>query len=199
MITDLVSVVILLVLTSRYGRRLLTVSPTILCGICLLTMSYYGYTNQITKLEVPTNDTISYQLESSWIPTVALLLGSFFSHIGVKLVPWILIGEVFNSETKSVATGLSTSIYYMAAFFMNNYFLVMIELVTLWGLILIFGIISILGGVILYFVMPETEGKSLNEIEMHFSGVKKLSNKVERKGNIYVISEHFQNASNNKC
>lgn len=37
-----------------------------------------------------------------------------------------------------------------------------------------------MGCTVLYFILPETEGKKLNEIENHFTGIRKLTNQVYR-------------------
>ncbi|CAH2227636.1 jg22627, partial [Pararge aegeria aegeria] len=36
------------------------------------------------------------------------------------------------------------------------------------------------GCIVFYFILPETEGKKLNDIENHFAGVKNLTNTVYR-------------------
>lgn len=51
---------------------------------------------------------------------------------------------------------------------------------TLPGTFLFYGIINVIGGATLYFILPETEGRTLMEIENHFAGIKSLNDKPDK-------------------
>ncbi|KAG5863184.1 hypothetical protein JTB14_030568 [Gonioctena quinquepunctata] len=70
---------------------------------------------------------------------------------------------------------------YVIGFLANKFFLDMVSSFTLPGVFWFYGCVGILGTVVLYFTLPETEGKTLFEITEHFSGRNKLSNEVRRK------------------
>lgn len=51
----------------------------------------------------------------------------------------------------------------------------MLATMTLPGTFWFYSSISLIGAIILYFILPETEGRTLMEIEQHFSGGKPLN------------------------
>lgn len=84
-------------------------------------------------------------------------------------MPWALIGEMFPANVRSGGSGLSSGAGYLFAFFANKLFLWMLKTLTLPGTFLFYSSISVIGCIIFYFTLPETEGRSLLEIEAHFS------------------------------
>lgn len=113
-----------------------------------------------------------------WLPLTLLLTGALLSHIGIRLIPWMLIGEVFPVAVRSGGSGMSSGIGYLFGFLANKLFLGMVDTLTLAGTFWFYSAVALIGCVILYFVLPETEGKSLNEIELFF-GNKSLTDDNE--------------------
>ena len=56
----------------------------------------------------------------------------------------------------------------------------MLSGLTLPGTFWFYSCVTFLGAFILYFILPETEGRSLLEIEQHFTGEKRLNEKKEK-------------------
>lgn len=110
-----------------------------------------------------------------WVPLTLLLAGAFFAHIGIRIIPWMLIGEVFPVNVRSAASGLSSGIGYIFAFLSNKMFLPMLSTLTLPGTFWFYSAVALIGCIILYYVLPETEGRKLIDIEAHFLGKKLLS------------------------
>ncbi|XP_017848501.1 facilitated trehalose transporter Tret1 isoform X2 [Drosophila busckii] len=104
-----------------------------------------------------------------WVPLILLLLSAFFSHLGIRMIPWVLIGEVFPADIRNSASGFSGGIGYVFGFLANKLFLVMLSALTLPGTFAFYGTVAIVGCIVLYFTLPETEGRTLAEIEAHFS------------------------------
>ena len=119
------------------------------------------------------------ETQKTWMPAILLILTTLFNHMGIRLLPWVLIGEVFSTETRLVAAGISGGTGYVFAFLSNKLFLSLIEQLNLWGCYFIYVLITLLSTAILYVKLPETEGKSLRDIEMHFAGGQKLSKSVK--------------------
>uniref|UniRef100_A0A336K024 CSON009737 protein n=1 Tax=Culicoides sonorensis TaxID=179676 RepID=A0A336K024_CULSO len=106
----------------------------------------------------------------AWIPLTLLLGSALLSHSGIRLLPWILIGEVFPSRVRATGAGLTSGIGYFFGFLANKLFLSMISTMTLPGTFWFYSGISLLGALILFWILPETEGRTLLEIEDHFRG-----------------------------
>lgn len=97
----------------------------------------------------------------------------FATTLGIETTPWILVGEVFPGDVRDCATGIVTSFGFIYAALASKIYHSMLENLTLAGTFLFFALINFLGLIVLYYVMPETEGKSLTEIEEYFGGKRK--------------------------
>ncbi|KNC23736.1 hypothetical protein FF38_01201 [Lucilia cuprina] len=104
-----------------------------------------------------------------WVPLILLLGAAFFAHFGIRMIPWILIGEVFPAPVRSTASGLVSALGYIFGFLANKLFLQMLTTLTLPGTFWFYSIVAFVGAITLYFTLPETEGRTLGEIEAHFS------------------------------
>lgn len=96
-----------------------------------------------------------------WLPLVMLLSFAFFAHLGIRLIPWVLIGEVFPVSIRSSASGLVAGLGYLFGFLANKLFLQMLTVLTMPGTFWLYSAVSLIGAVLLYFYLPETEGKTL--------------------------------------
>jgi SP family facilitated glucose transporter-like MFS transporter 8 len=85
-----------------------------------------------------------------------------------------LIGEVYPSEIRGVASGASGSIGYIFGFAANKVYFYMLNSMTLPGTFWFYGGISLIGCVFFYFFLPETEGRTLLEVQEHFEGSRNL-------------------------
>lgn len=80
-------------------------------------------------------------------------------------IPWMLMGELFPAETKAVASGVAVMLNWFLVFLVTKTFPMMnTDLgtdTTFW----IFAAIMAIATVFTYFFVPETKGKSLQEIQ----------------------------------
>ncbi|XP_064549236.1 facilitated trehalose transporter Tret1 isoform X2 [Drosophila montana] len=130
-----------------------------------------------------------------WVPLILLLLSAFFSHLGIRMIPWVLIGEVFPADIRNSASGFAGGVGYVFGFLANKLFLVMLSALTLPGTFAFYATVAFIGTVVLYYTLPETEGRTLAEIEAHFS--KKSDMNLLRKQPPQTASEKQPNQSMN--
>lgn len=71
-------------------------------------------------------------------------------------------------EVRSAAAGFSSAIGYLIGFLSNKLFLTMVAAFTLNGTFWFYSAVAIIGCSILYFILPETESKTLEEIQAFF-------------------------------
>ncbi|CAK1554894.1 unnamed protein product [Leptosia nina] len=167
------------------GKRPLTFFSTAGAGLCcLLVAGYDGYIQQNRYSSDVSNTTVSDVIASpnpnSWMPTTLLMLLALITHTGIRLLPWILVGEVFSAQTRSGGAGLASAVGYIFGFLANKLYISMVDTMSIWGTYGLYGIISVTGCLVFYFILPETEGKKLNDIENHFAGGQRLTNNVYR-------------------
>lgn len=160
------------------GRRKLNFISIVGSALCFLFIASYIYVNGIFYLDQ--KDALEKDTKH-WAPASVLILATFIFSIGIRILPWVLMSEVFPNEHRAVAAGLSSAIGYVEGFVPNKIFLSLSNLITLPGVFLFYSVLSCLGVCVLYFVLPETEGKSLADIADHFRGVTQLDNDVLKK------------------
>lgn len=177
------------------GKRKLNFVSLIACGVCYLAIATYAYVIDVKYLITDADSSTESKSTYSWIPMTFLISFAFLSHIGIRVLPWILTGEVYTTETRAAASGLSSAVSYICAFLANKTFFYMISWMTLPGTYWFYSALNLLGFVVLYFVLPETEGKTLHEIMEHFAGEKKLNKSIRRRRDhekvIGAINEGF--------
>lgn len=161
------------------GRRKLNFISVIGSGVCYMCIAIYIYFNGIFDLKQ--DESAAYDGTKHWVPTSVLILATFIFAVGIRILPWVLMGELFPNEHRASAAGLSAAIGYVQGFVPNKIFLSLASSITLPGVFLFYSILGFLGVCGLYFLLPETEGKSLADITDHFRGVKSLGNNVKRK------------------
>ncbi|XP_076235623.1 facilitated trehalose transporter Tret1 [Calliopsis andreniformis] len=153
------------------GKRKLNFFSISTTGACFCLTAIYGYLNESQVIEGE---------NSTWLPTTLLIGAAFLSHVGIRQLPWVLAGEVFPAKVRSSATGAAGSIGYICTSIANKTFLYMTNGMSLAGTFLFYGLINFCGGILLYFILPETEGRTLKEILEHYSGVQSLKNKPKK-------------------
>jgi len=160
-LVELAGTLVCVIVVHWAGKRPLTFVSTIGNGLCFIVVATYAYL---------------YSSENSheWLPMTFLIGSAFLSHVGIRLLPWILIGEVYPSEIRGVASGASGSVGYIFGFAANKTYFHMLNNMTLPGTFWFYGVISLVGSVLFYFLLPETEGKTLLEIQEHFAGCRNL-------------------------
>ncbi|XP_063242433.1 facilitated trehalose transporter Tret1-like [Bacillus rossius redtenbacheri] len=167
-LVELAGTLVCVVLVHWTGKRPLTFVSTVGNGLCFSVVATYAYLlHRDSSAVIETNP-------YSWIPLSFLMGAAFLSHLGIRLLPWILIGEVYPPEVRGVASGASGSIGYIFGFAANKVYFSMLHTLTLQGLFYLYGLTSFLGCLVLYYTLPETEGRTLLEIEEHFAGKRNL-------------------------
>lgn len=110
----------------------------------------------------------------TWISPVALILAIFANAFGVDSIVHMLNTEIFPVSIRYIGSSIGSSIGAVMLSGMNKVFLYILDTISLSGLFLYLGLMNVLAIVTYYFIFPETEGRTLREIEDHYKGVKKL-------------------------
>ena len=101
----------------------------------------------------------------SWITLISMLLyiASFAASFGP--IVWVMLPEIFPLRIRGSAAGVCSLSNWVANFIVAQSFPILIAAVgnvpVFWGL----GVICIISAVFIYFVVPETKGRSLEQIE----------------------------------
>jgi facilitated trehalose transporter len=150
------------VLMDRAGRRLLLLLSSLVMSISLLFMALYYFLED--KLGT------SFHQDFNWLPLVSLVLFVFAFSIGFGPIPWLVAGEVLPNRVKGITSGMATSFNWICLFIVAKFFINVVATVHEEGTYLILAMVCLLGSVFVGFFIPETNGKTLQEIEAIFNG-----------------------------
>lgn len=147
------------ILVDKAGRRLLLMlSSGGMCVTCLMVgLSYY--------LQAHGGDSI--QVFVGMMSLVSLLVYIICFSLGLGPIPWIMMSEVFPSNVKGRAGSLATVVNWLSGWVVTVSFNSMLD----WSAAGSFGIFGLICATTLVFValrVPETKGKTLEEIQAYF-------------------------------
>lgn len=105
-----------------------------------------------------------------------LLVFIITSTFGFLTIPFTMLPELFPIHVRGITAGFSVSFAYLSSFVAIKLYPTMVLTMGSGTVFLIYGVISIFGTFFAYYILPETKGKTLQEIENLF---KSRSNKYD--------------------
>lgn len=103
-------------------------------------------------------------------PWVLIFILAYVACFAASLgpMPWVIISEIFPTKTRGVAMSLSVLMVWVSVYFVTQFFPIFLESIggafTFW----IFMINAFILIVFVWFRLPETKGKTLEEIELNW-------------------------------
>ena len=144
--------------SAKLGRKKLAVIPVFICGIMLISTGSISYLSKQ-----------GYDLENiGWLPLIMMVVFVFFVCFNVSVLN-IYRNELLPNSVRPVA-GACISPIALVSFVVLYFFPTVKNLIGIHGLFWAFGINCICMSILSYFLLPETKGKSLEEIDDFFRG-----------------------------
>lgn len=110
----------------------------------------------------------------SILQIVCILAYVSFSSFGFLVIPWTLIGELLPYRIRGKGSGLMISFAYLLMFVTVKIFMYVLDFLGLGYMFLFFACVSTVAVIYVYFFIPETLGKTFEEIESNFWNLFKL-------------------------
>ncbi|XP_066596395.1 facilitated trehalose transporter Tret1-2 homolog [Prorops nasuta] len=107
--------------------------------------------------------------QTSWVPLVCIGGHVWSSMIGFLTLPWVMTSELYPLRFRGPLGGFTTSIVQMLSFVAIKTYPDMSSSIGLENSMWIFGSAGLLGALFALGILPETRGKSLEDIEKKFS------------------------------
>ncbi|XP_054011860.1 facilitated trehalose transporter Tret1-like isoform X1 [Hylaeus anthracinus] len=162
-VVRLASTIAACILCKRYGRRSLTMVSSVGCGLSMLGLGGYMWLkNSWTVNNLP--------IIATWFPILCIFTYTITCTIGFLVIPWIMIGEVYPVQVRGIIGGLTTMTAHSFIFTVVKTYPFLSTTLTQHGTFILYGCISFFGTIYFYMCLPETKGKTLQEIEDYFSG-----------------------------
>lgn len=149
------------VLLKMCQRRSLMLISGVGTSVCMISVSVFMYFDKMN----PNN--ANYSLCS-----MVFLIGYIcFISVGIFPLPWVLQGEILQQVTRGFSSGLTSSFNFICFFIVVKTFVELSEVLETFGVFMCYGLITIIGTSVLYFILPETRNKTLQEIEDSFKKI----------------------------
>jgi len=122
------------------------------------------------------NSTLSHWSKNScptsyaWLAVVSMILYLAAFAPGMGPMPWAINAEIYPLWARSIGTSFSTSTNWFFNLLVAQTFLDVINLLSRSGAFLFYAGLSVLGLIFVALLLPETKGKSLEDIEELFKG-----------------------------
>lgn len=115
----------------------------------------------------------SMSSNNTWIPLFTLCLYVSVYAAGVGPIPWLMLREIFPRNVTRRATAITAGFHWLLAFGVTKLHKNLEDLIkpgwTLWH----FAVICMIGAIFVFFFIPETKGRTLEEIQNEFAGIRK--------------------------
>nr|XP_022912004.1 facilitated trehalose transporter Tret1-like [Onthophagus taurus] len=100
-----------------------------------------------------------------WLPVVCLIVYMIVFNFGFGPLPWTIMSELFPDNMKAVATSLTSFLCWILSFIITKYFESVSGYIGIGGSFWIFSGFNLLAAFFIYFFVPETKGKTFQEIQ----------------------------------
>jgi len=88
--------------------------------------------------------------------------------LGLGAIPWLIMGELFPSHVRAAASSVAALFNWLLSFIVTLCFQTVADALTQGGAFLLFAGICLSGFTFVFFLVPETRGKSFDEIAALF-------------------------------
>ncbi|XP_046661074.1 facilitated trehalose transporter Tret1-like isoform X1 [Homalodisca vitripennis] len=105
-----------------------------------------------------------------WLPQLCIVANVCTSMLGMLQLPWIMIGELFPTAVRGIMGGVVSSLAYFFIFVVVKVYPQCLQYMHVHGMMWSFAAISLFAIVFVLLFLPETQGRTLIEIEAQFKG-----------------------------
>ncbi|XP_036185502.1 solute carrier family 2, facilitated glucose transporter member 8 isoform X5 [Myotis myotis] len=106
----------------------------------------------------------------AWLAVGSMCLFIAGFAVGWGPIPWLLMSEIFPLHVKGVATGVCVLTNWLMAFLVTKEFSSLMEVLRPYGAFWLASAFCVGGVLFTVFCVPETKGKTLEQITAHFEG-----------------------------
>lgn len=149
-------------LMRSFKRRTVLFSSGSICILSYLAKGGYVYAKQ--------NNMLPPAIQGQWFPILLLAVYMFSLTIGISSVPFAVAGEIFPLEYRGLGGGISVLPLSMNFFIAVKSFPILTSAIGLSLTYILYAGIVLICLTTLYFLLPETKDRTLQEIEDTFRG-----------------------------
>ncbi|CAF91333.1 unnamed protein product, partial [Tetraodon nigroviridis] len=125
-----------------------------------------AHNDGLKPLEPPLESIKGQDLLSKWIIFLCMIAVVSAYSAGFGPMTWLLLSEIFPADIRGRAYAFINCFNWGANLLVTVSFLNSIQAVGVSGIFLLYGALASLAGIFFFFVLPETKGKTLEEIDL---------------------------------
>jgi MFS family permease len=149
-------------LIEKAGRRILLLQSCIIMGVCLIILGIFFKLLQ-DEYDVST---------VGWIPLLCLVLFIISFSLGFGPIPWMMMAELFAVEFRGTASGIAVIFNWCLVFIVTLCFPIMMSAIGIYSCFWFFAAFMIICIFFVFFLIPETKGKTVSQIQAILGGKK---------------------------
>lgn len=107
-----------------------------------------------------------------WLPVTSLVVFTASYSVGWGPLPWAVMGELFAADVKSKASSITVVLCWVIAFLITKFFSNVELAVGSHTAFWIFAVFCVISAFFVFFLLPETKGKSLQQIQDELNGIR---------------------------
>lgn len=146
-----------------WGRKPLMISSCACSSVLLLLLGVFFTIRDYTQV-----DTSKLQ----WIPVAVMVAFMITVCWGMGTVVNLILGELFSASIKAKALGLMNIVFGVTMLASTKFLQAMVDYVGLVVPFYVYGTVAVCGAVFCYYCVPETTGKTLEQIQQELKGNK---------------------------
>lgn len=159
----------------RLGRRILLLLSALIMCVCSTSLGVFFF------LKDAHGDDSSIVLAIGWLPLVALSLFIIAFSLGFGPIPWMMAGELCMIDIKAFVGSTAGTFNWLLSFTVTSTFNSLNQAIGAGQVFWMFAGIMLVGFVFIFFVVPETKGKSVDEIQLMLGAEVPQRNEEEKK------------------
>ncbi|XP_029722410.1 facilitated trehalose transporter Tret1 isoform X1 [Aedes albopictus] len=165
-VVNFIATFIATMLIDRLGRKMLLYISDVAMIITLMTLGGFFYVKN-------SGQDVS---QVGWLPLAAFVIYVLGFSLGFGPIPWLMMGEILPGKIRGSAASVATAFNWSCTFIVTKTFADIINAIGTHGTFWMFGSICVIGLAFVIFYVPETQGKSLEDIERKMMGrVRRMS------------------------
>ncbi|XP_042896983.1 facilitated trehalose transporter Tret1 [Parasteatoda tepidariorum] len=146
-------------LMDKAGRKILLMTSSVFMAISLIIFGGFSF----AKYE---DETIV--LKYGWVPLLCLMSFIAAFSLGFGPAPWLMVAEMTSARFRGVISGSATTLNWCFVFMVTKLYHAEEQLLHDFGVYFSYSVICVISIFFTYFWLPETKGKTLEEIQERF-------------------------------
>lgn len=152
-VVNFLATIIAVLVMDKFPRKALLVFGSVVMAVSLIVLSVMNFAGNVSLLAMPT----------------MVLIGVYILGFALSWGPiaWVLIGEIFPLSVRGIGSSFGSAANWVGNFVVSQFFLVLLAVFrnNVGGPFAIFAVFAVLSIPFVMRFVPETKGKSLEEIE----------------------------------